>query len=69
MVLLAKQNLEMHFTWAFHITETRCKPERREKVKEKETKADVVIKLLNGTVKSGNFVTFFAQNIYFHKIS
>jgi hypothetical protein len=49
MVLLAKQNLEMHFAWTFHITETRCKPERREKVKEKETKADVVIKLLNGT--------------------
>jgi hypothetical protein len=22
-----------------------------------------------GTVKSGNFVTFFAQNIFFHKIS
>jgi hypothetical protein len=25
--------------------------------------------ILQGTVKSGNFVTFFAQNIFFHKIS
>jgi hypothetical protein len=25
--------------------------------------------LVRGTVKSGNFVTFFAQNIFFHKIS
>jgi hypothetical protein len=23
---------------------------------------------IQGTVKSGNFVTFFAQNIFFHKI-